>query len=276
MGAPAYSDGGQAGEGRAYVYLGSAAGLAATAAWRAESNQAVRRLRQLGRHGRGRQRGRVRGRDRGRGRLRQRRERRRPRVPLLRQRRPWPEPEAPTAPIRREPHRAHGMERSQRRVHARHRRAIAVRARKGATAVGDEAARHAVRRSGTDRQRSVGGHGADGEHDRGPANRPRVRHRVPLARPCRLRRRSVSLRAEEPVVHRPLERLAGRRSAHRMGVGLLGLADRHSRSAVRRSADRLPRHRDQPRTERIGGDAHRHDPRQLHVPVGHDVPGIVR
>ena len=36
----AYYDNGQVDEGRAYVYLGSAAGLAATAAWTAESDQA--------------------------------------------------------------------------------------------------------------------------------------------------------------------------------------------------------------------------------------------
>ena len=40
MGAHAY-DNGQTDEGRAYVYLGSAAGLAATAAWTAESDQAI-------------------------------------------------------------------------------------------------------------------------------------------------------------------------------------------------------------------------------------------
>ena len=77
-------DNGQTDEGRAYVYLGSAAGLAATAAWTAESDQAGADFGYLGRHGRGRQRGRVRGRDRGRAHLRQRPDERRPRVRLPR------------------------------------------------------------------------------------------------------------------------------------------------------------------------------------------------
>jgi len=74
---------GQTNEGRAYVYLGSAAGLAATAAWTAESDQkaptsAARSPRP------GRQRGRLRGRDCGRLHLRQRPDGRRPRVRLPR------------------------------------------------------------------------------------------------------------------------------------------------------------------------------------------------
>ena len=44
VGAPLY-DNGQTDEGRAYVYHGSAAGLAATPTWTAESNQADALLR---------------------------------------------------------------------------------------------------------------------------------------------------------------------------------------------------------------------------------------
>ena len=83
VGAYAY-DNGQTDEGRAYVYLGSAAGLVAAAAWTAESDQAGGSFGYVGRHGRGRQRGRVRGRDRGCLPLRQRPTGPRPGVPLPR------------------------------------------------------------------------------------------------------------------------------------------------------------------------------------------------
>ncbi len=81
----AYSfDNGQTDEGRAFVYRGSAGGLATTAAWTAESDQGGAQLGVCGGDGGGRERRRLRGRHRRRVLLRQRPDRRGARVRLPR------------------------------------------------------------------------------------------------------------------------------------------------------------------------------------------------